>query len=222
MMNKMMKKMVAMVAVAGMMVSTGIQAYAATDSNLINEAQQLESGETLAFSSLDELKGFLRFYVEDYRLYDYVQYKYGKSADGKATLALEAAQLYDRAAVEAQITDAFGSAQGATVAEKAAYTSKAVYDAMSYDANYQYIPMDKAISDRTGVCWHYAKIAMIMLNKAGVDCEVQTVKYQGVQHALCRCVDEAGEVFYIDPVGKRTHITEAEFQVAYVPVTLYQ
>lgn len=40
---------------------------------------------------------------------------------------------------------------------------------MSYDVNYQYISMDKAISERTGVCWHYAKIAMIMLNKSGVD-----------------------------------------------------
>ena len=48
------------------------------------------------------------------------------------------------------------------------------------------------------------------------------MKYQGVQHTLCKCVDEAREVFYIDPVGKRTHITEAEFQAAYVPVTLYQ
>lgn len=220
-MNKMMRKM-AMVVAASMMVSaTGIQAYAA-DSTLISEAQQLESGETLAFGSLDELKGFLRFYVEDYRLLDYVQYKYGKSSDGKTTLALEAAQLYDRAAVEAQIIDAFGEAQGSTAAEKAAYTSKAVYDNMSYDVNYQYTPMDKAIAGRTGVCWHYAKIAMIMLNRAGVDCEVQTVKYQGVQHALCKCTDEAGEVFYIDPVGKRTHITEAEFAAAYVPVTLYQ
>lgn len=220
-MMKMMKEM-AMVAAVSMMVSaTGIQAFAA-DSTLISEAQQLESGETLAFGSLDELKGFLRFYVEDYRLYDYVQYKYGKSADGKATLALEAAQLYDRDSVEAQILATFGAAQGTTAAEKAAYTSKLVYNKMSYDVNYQYTSMDKAIADRTGVCWHYAKIAMIMLNKAGVDCEVQTVKYQGVQHALCKCVDEVGEVFYIDPVGKRTHISEAEFQATYVPVTLYQ
>lgn len=221
MMKKMMKKMVAMVALAGMMVSATGTAYAA-DSTLISEAKKLESGETLAFGSLDELKGFLRFYVEDYRLLDYVHYQYGKSSDGRATLALEAAQLYDRAAVEAQIIVAFGEAQGSTAAEKVAYTSKAVYDNMFYDVNYQYTPMDKAIADRTGVCWHYAKIAMIMLNRAGVDCEVQTVKYQGVQHALCKCTDEAGEVFYIDPVGKRTHITEEEFAAAYVPVTLYQ
>lgn len=86
----------------------------------------------------------------------------------------------------------------------------------------QYTSMDKAITDRTGVCWHYAKIAMIMLQKAGVDCEVQTVKYQGVQHALCKCMDEAGEVFYIDPVDKRTYLSETEFVATYVPVTLYQ
>lgn len=219
-MKKMMKTM-AMTAAVLMMISTTSQVYAATDATLYTEAQKLESGEILAFGSLDELKGFLCFY-EGYRLLDYVHYQYGRSSDGKTTLALEAAQLYDRAAVEAQILAIFGEAQGSTAAEKAAYTSKKVYNEMSYDVSYQYTSMDKAITDRTGVCWHYAKIAMIMLQKAGVDCEVQTVKYQGVQHALCKCMDEAGEVFYIDPVDKRTYLSETEFVATYVPVTLYQ
>lgn len=221
-MMKMMKKM-AMVAAISMMVSaTGIHAYAATDSTLISEAQQLESGEILTFGSLDELKGFLCFYAGNYRLLDNVQYKYRQLADGTTTLALEEAQMYDRETVEAQILAVFGTAQGATAAEKAAYASEIVYQAMSYDVNYQYASMDKAIADRTGVCWHYAKIAMVMLTKAGVDCEVQTVTYQGVYHALCRCTDEAGEVFYIDPAGKRTHISVADFHATYVPVALYR
>lgn len=161
----------------------------------------LENGSTLQFKNLNESIDFINYYLLNYRLKDITSgFQLPRYADGTCTMTLADDRKYDRDELKNRIINAIGDINGDTVNEKVYDTCMKLQNFLSYDLSYAKIPVNKALTDRRGVCWHSAKLAMALLEDEGIPVEICVVisLQTNEEHVLLRCLDEENKWIYFD------------------------
>lgn len=197
----MIKKMVRSFFVAmGMALVVSAQVFGAESREV--QAQQLDRGETVKFANESDMFDFMEFYQTDYRLKDYSNgAQVLKYSDGTLGLQIPEANREDREALKSVIVNTFGQVSGNSIEEKITDACSKV-SVMQYDVTYAKVSIDQALNNKVGVCWHFAKSAMVLLEDAGVNCEMVQTEFRGAQHLILKC-DNGGEWIYVDPTSAR-------------------
>jgi len=164
-------------------------------------SERYVKGEKLYFNSISDFDEFLKYYVMQYELNCiYKHFKYNIEADGKITSILDKNQRYHREAIKGKIINKFGLPVGESNYEKI-YNICLEITNMDYSLNFIMKDLDTALNDNSCVCWHYAKIAAILLNESGIYTEVVFGSLESnitEGHMWIRClVDE--KWIYADP-----------------------
>lgn len=173
------------------------------DSGIDGLAARFEQGERLTFPGRQEVLNFLEYYTYGYRLgFPAGEYNLAHTDGNGYSVMLGESMRYDRQSVRSLILSEVGPLSGDTPYEKI-YDACRKLDGWEYDASYSTKPMDEAIRNRKGVCWHFAKVAAVLLEDAGFETEimvglVDNYGTTGDAHEMLRCKVD-GKWIYVDP-----------------------
>lgn len=168
-------------------------------------AKKYENHNRLDFSDETEFKSFLNYYLLQYQMYNngsFHVYFNRNSKDGSYSTTLGNQANYDRNNAILSVLQRFGRLNAGNayeqVNEACLKASSIKYDASSYNVSLQ-----DAMKFNKGVCWHYAKVASILLNDAGIYTEVMVGNYKAMNgsiglHMWIRCLIN-GKWVYADP-----------------------
>ena len=174
-------------------------------------SEEFEQTGSVTFNSNEEVLNFLEYYSIQYRLYDEV-FNYpiqnkSTSENGISTethtITMPNESKYDRNAVLNNIHNTFIPLRGDTPYEKLFDVCKQIKETMTYDLDYQHADLETAIINKRGVCWHYAKIAKVLLEDAGIQTEIMMGNLNGNGHMWIRCFID-GKWCYVDPTATQT------------------
>lgn len=163
---------------------------------------QYENGETLRFNAQTDFLQFIEYYTVQYRLSTYnAPYQLIQKNDFlTSTLADE--YRYDREYIVNKIFTRFGTVVGNNDYDKIIDACDRVSQII-YDDSNTYCDVNSCIDTNKGVCWHYAKIASVLLDGAGIYNELMAGNFQGSSHMWLRCkVDD--KWVYVDPVNYKS------------------
>lgn len=179
-----------------------------------------ENGEVITFNSGDELYQFLEYYYGQYQLYlQNLYFDYdttGGPATDKNEYLLRNEKFYNRDEVCNLIDEKFGDINGETSREKLVNILIKLKE-MEYSKETVRTPLEDAIKDMKGCCWHYSKIASYLLNKEGIYTEIISGKIidTGESHCWIRSyIDDKWQ--YIDPTFYVTGSNPFYVDIAYV------
>ncbi len=163
--------------------------------SLVSAAERYESGAYLSFESSEDFLSFISWYLTQYRLKDMAASDY-RMTDGKSRLAESG--RYDREKLKKKILDSFSPLSGISDQEKIEDACRQIRSLLSYDPQSLRLSLDQALDSGTGVCWHFAKIASVLLTEAGIPSEPVFGTMGGTSHMWLCCRTEAGSV-WADP-----------------------
>lgn len=166
----------------------------------IELSKRFEDGNRVYFNTENELLNFLEYYSLQYRLIDYDGEYYVYTEDnGQYSTALSKGQYYDREHLRHTIISKFGTLDNeVSDYDKLLDVCKKISSVMEYDLGYTSLSLEKALADNKGVCWHFSKIAKILLDEAGIENEIMIGYYEGNSHMWLRSLID-GKWAYIDP-----------------------
>ena len=168
-----------------------------------NEAISLESGCKVIFESENELKNFLMYYFDEYRLNNYNVVYYATSSNEGYSVYINDLSPHNRKDTEEYIIDTFGLAQGDTKEQKIYDVCNKIKDWFTYDVNYFDTDLITSINDKKGVCWQYAKTASVILKRSGINAKTVTGFLDGNYH-MWIVSDLGDKKIYTDPVAYDT------------------
>ncbi len=176
---------------------------AAADSSAVHAEDpfvRFENGEEQSFRNKEEARRFLEEYLLQYRMRDICTNRYPvvRYSD-RVVLRFPDDRRYDRDALIETIWERFGSLEGASVPERIADMCYKLNEKMIYDTDFAGAPMDQSLEAGRGVCWHYVKIAAVLLQESEVPTAVVHGLLEGDSHVWLRCRLEDGTVVDVDP-----------------------
>jgi hypothetical protein len=159
-----------------------------------------ENGEVMYFDTWNEVDKYLSCYFLQYAL-DTIypeQVAQWKCKDGK--WQVYRTKTYDRESMINAIREKYGELDGDTVDEKLVSVYEKLKDT-GYDLDYVRKSVSESLIDNKAVCWHYAKIAKVLLDDAGINSEVWWGKLvnssPGMAHTWLRINED--KYYYCDP-----------------------
>lgn len=168
-------------------------------------AKKYENHHKLTFSNEAEFKNFLNYYLLQYQMYNnnsFPVYFCRNSNDGSYSTTLGNQANYNRNITISSVLQKFGRL---SVGNPYAQVNEACLKAssMEYDVSSYNVSLQDSLKSNKGVCWHYSKIASILLNDAGVYTEIMTGNYKAIDgsiglHMWIRCLIN-GKWVYADP-----------------------
>ena len=174
--------------------STAIGTTEWTESRLLETAERYEAGEILYFSTKEDFISYLDWYLTQYRLKDVIRY-YSLN-DWMSYLPPQ--MQYDRDTLLAMIREQFPLPGGKPQIEEIKDVCRIVREGLEYDLAADKLPLDESIRSGKGVCWHYAKIAKVLLTDAGIPTKIVYGTAYGVPHMWLCCQTDNG-ILYADP-----------------------
>lgn len=94
---------------------------------------------------------------------------------------------YDRSATMQHVIDVFGVDTSDNEYDTIMATGNRIWDKMYYSTAYMSATLDDAVDAGYGVCWHYARIAYVLLNAEGIPTRIRSGLYYGGAHAWNEC-----------------------------------
>ena len=165
-----------------------------------NEAINLENGSKIIFDSQNELKHFLMYYFDNYRLNNYNVLYYSGHTNMGYSVYIDDLSPYNREDTENYIVNTFGITEGDTQEAKIYDVCNKLKDYFFYDLNYANTDLITSIRDKKGVCWQYAKVASVILQNSGVNARTVTGYLNGNYHMWIVC-DSEDKKIYSDPTS---------------------
>lgn len=166
-------------------------------------SKRFENGETLKFSSKDEILDFLEYYSVQYRYqndaYDFEIMNHG---DGSKSITIPESRKYDREALINDILTKFGPLEGNSPYEKILDGCQKITNTINYDLDYINADLQTSLTTEKGVCRHYAKCLKVLLDDAGIQNEIMVGYYNGSGHMWLRCLI-GDEWVYVDPTAAK-------------------
>ncbi len=154
-----------------------------TGSLLVPAFVRFEAGEILRFSSTGEYYRFFEEYLTQYRLEDL---KGGYVLKGQA-LSIPEERKYDREAVRLAILERFPPAEDPDPRQTIDEVCRQIRDTIRYDKAASGLTVKEALDAGKGVCWHYVKIADVVLEQAGIPTEIIHGSARGIPHMWLKC-----------------------------------
>lgn len=160
-----------------------------------------ENGEGLTFRNTAEARLFLEEYLLQYRIYDmgigiYTVLRY----DNHVELQFPDGMMYDRDRLDKSIREQFGTLKGNSAREQITDMCRRVNEKMVYDEDYADVALPQAMERGRGVCWHFAKIAAVLLREREIPTTVVHGLLDGESHVWLKCRVEDGTILNVDPV----------------------
>lgn len=171
---------------------------------------RFEAGETVRFTSLGEYYDFFEEYLTQYRLEDL---RGGYALTGME-LSIPEEKKYDREGVRQVILERFPMPPGLTPRQAVEEVCRQIPDAIRYDASAAGLTLEEALAAGQGVCWHYVKIADVILEQAGIPTEIVHGSVMGLPHMWIRCQTGNQSVLADPQVGI---LTASDYQSRYRP-----
>ncbi len=187
-----------LIAVSLFFVSETHSVYAASDSryeSFLSAAESYEAGEALSFESREDFLSFVSWYLTQYRLEDMAASDY-RMMNGQSRL--DENRLYDREQLKRKILHSFSPLSGSTDEEKIEHACRQIRSLLLYDPRSCHFSMTQALDSGMGVCWHFAKIAAVLLEESGIRTDLIYGSMQGIGHLWLSCRTESGTV-WADP-----------------------
>lgn len=185
-----------------------------------------ENNEKIVFESKEDMYAFLEYYYTQYSMreqnlfFTYDTDNFGPGSDNeKQEWTLYNKKSYDRQAVCDLIDNTFGEVKGETTHDKIIDVLLKL-KSIKYDLSYMKKDISTCINNKTGCCWHYAKIASYLLNKNGVYTEIIPGKnlVSGEGHCWIRCWED-DKWRYVDPTF---YVTESNPFYVDIDYLVYQ
>lgn len=166
----------------------------------LDMARRFERGDKVKFKRQEDLLDFFEYYSLNYKLLDYkCEYIVHQDNEGKYWASLDKNKIYSRDELRHKILDMFGTIdKDLSDYDKLLEVSKRIADNMEYDRSYIDLDLNKALTDKKGVCWHFTKIAKVLLEEAEVQTEVMIGFMDNESHMWVRCLVD-GKWLYSDP-----------------------
>ncbi len=161
---------------------------------------RFENGEEQSFRDKEEARRFLEAYLLQYRMNDICTDRYPvvRYSD-HVVLRFPDDRRYDRNCQIEAIWDRFGSLEGDSASERIADMCCKLNERMIYDTDFADAAMLQSLEAGRGVCWHYVKIAAVLLRENEVPTAIVHGLLDGDSHVWLRCRLEDGTVVDVDP-----------------------
>lgn len=144
---------------------------------------RFEAGESIAFSSIREYYNFFEQYLTQYRLEDL---KGGYPLTGMET-SIPDERRYDRESVRQHILTLFSLTDAMDPRETIEEVCRQIRSTIRYDQTASGLTLEEALASGCGVCWHYVKIADVVLEDSGIPTEIIHGSVLGTPHMWLRC-----------------------------------
>lgn len=173
----------------------------------------------LEFDSLAELNIFINWMQLEYSDHQGVPFIYHYNSDGSCQIR--------KSEVEKLLTTHGGDISPVltelssqipphyTLEEKADMANILVARYLTYDSEYESASMERALQDKKGVCYHYAKLLKGVLNDCGIQAEYMIGDFEGVgMHCWLRIYDsENNRYMYRDAAKTNADLANGLFTV---------
>lgn len=160
---------------------------------------RFENGDRLSFRDKAEAGSFLEEYLLQYRLYDIRTEIYSVARyDDYVILLYPGEGEYDRDSLKQSILEQFEVPKGNTSIEKITDVCRTLNENMVYDMKFADAALPSALKNGRGVCWHFAKIAAVLLRESGVPTTVTHGLLERESHIWLQCRLEDGTVIHVD------------------------
>lgn len=180
----------------GRLVNVGCAAYKTDRYERL--CKRFEKGDKLTFSSLADRDEFLAYYMWQYRLKDQNCTFLLNESNDKYTATLQSDGFYDREKYM-QLIRQLGPLEGNTAYEKiqALMDKLNSFDFGLYTLDYD---LQECMEKKIGCCFHFTRIAHMLLKDAGIPNEVVVGKCNGNNHGWIAAMIN-GKKVYIDPAS---------------------
>lgn len=156
----------------------------------------------IVFGDRESARNFLSEYLLQYSLYkmsaENMIYHYPANMEYYC-LVKRYPDGSSRDAAKQAIAERFGSLEAETDEGKIDEVCRKLRTGLSYDPNMANFPVEEAVREGRGVCWHYSKIAAELLRDAGIPTDILFGEIYGENHAWLKCKLQDGTVIQVDP-----------------------